>query len=281
MMMNNDKTNIILISVLFLLTILISMFISSTRSNFNYTPTYNSNYSDFPFSENITNSYNKEEDCFYCGNTDIYSMIEKKFEESGIGDFLSKNDNNKKPISLIDFPQSNLDDFEDYGNCTSLLEFKDSIRFNKNYKLSYTSENSFYISEKFKGTLSNFYIVETISKIYFSSNTFTSSTLNYYDGNGTCVYAEMSNDYSKGLVKVSCTNLYDVFLCKEFIDTLNFINEEKYNINNKNYDVLVYTNENSSIILKIGKEVPILFSIDIVEDDKYLNIELIGLEELK
>lgn len=276
----NDKNNIFLISILFLIVIIISIYVSSTRvSTHSFLKDYydysNLSYPEFnsTFFENVN-----DDNCTFCEDKNVTKLINQKIEDSGLAEFFEMDDS-QPPIFAEDLPSMQNLNENSNKTCTPIFNFKDSVHYSKNYRYTFTNDNSFYVNEKYKGKLNEFYVVETTSKILFSSQTYSTVVTTYYDENGKCVYSEYSTDLSPTPKAISCTNNYETFLCEEIINTLNFKGEEKYYVYANNYDVLVYANEDNSTIFKYGKTIPVLFYMEnIDENNKLLKIELLNVE---
>lgn len=270
---SNDKTNIILISILFILVLIISIYVSFTRQPVHsFIDDTNVNYSNI---DDLNLSVNVDENCTFCSDHNVTSLINQKIKDSGLDELFNTQQNLEK-ISVNDFPE--FGSFNSSGNCTSLFPFTESIKYSKKYKYTLTNENVFYLNEKFNGKLNNFYIVENVYHLIMGTSTYDVILNNYYTNEGDCVYSEYSTSLS-GKKEMQCTGNYNTFLCEEFINNLNYVGEEKYYVYGKNYDVYVYSNDDNSTILKYGITIPVLFYLEQKDnDDKYLIIELLEIE---
>lgn len=270
---SNDKTNILLVSLLFILVVIVSIFVSFTRQPV-HSFIEDTNVS-YPNMDDL-NMSNEKENCTFCDDHNITSLINQKIQDSGLNE-LFNNQQNLEKISLDDFPDMN--SFNSSLNCTPLFPFIDSIKYLKKYKYTFTNENVFYLTEKFNGKLNDFYTVESTYNLMVGSGSYDVLLNSYYTVDGDCVYSEYSSSFSSNN-QMQCTGNYNTFLCDEFIDNLMYLGEEKYYVYGANYDVYVYASSDNSTILKYGKSVPILFYMEqIDEDNKYLRIELLSVEE--
>jgi hypothetical protein len=276
---SNDKTNIIFISITFLVVVIASFYVANIR---------NTNYIDYgqfkdeeminEINNNLQKTNNKT--CSFCEDQDINRYLSDKFKEAGLEDYYTPVEI-EQPDSLSLSNMPNMDTII-VDNCTSLFSFLGSYNYNKNYKYSLPRNYTFFSSEKYKGTLNSLYIINTFSKISFNSNVYSSEINSYYDGEGNCVYSEYKTDNSDTFSKIPCSSNYNPYLCEEIINELEYKGEEKYYVYGNNYDVFVYSNTDNSTIIKYGKDVPVLFYMKKYDNaNKFFIIELTSLEGLK
>lgn len=270
----DEKYSIFLIGLLFFFIIIVSFYISTTdKTVLEMPPDYLSRFENETAEKEI-------DDCVLCGDysTSLIEMINQRIEKSGISEYLSQDFS--EAISIGDLPQLKR---EGQSNCTGIFNFTEIIKYDRSYKYSFSDSNEFFVSEKYKEKINQFYVIETVSKIHFGFDTYTTIMNSYYLDDGTCVQSEYTNDHLDGFNTLGCSGNYNLYLCEELIENLNFDGEEKYFVYGKNYDVYVYSNDNNTFILKFGKEVPILFYLYEGNDDsnKYLQIELLSVERGK
>lgn len=277
---SKDKNHIFLISILFILVLILSVYISFSRQK------VHSFYDNMdlnltaPLDFNFTES-DIDENCSFCEDHDLGKYVNEKFKESGLLDFLKSQNSLEKP-SVSDLPSFDEFEYDLNSNCTSLFPIEESIKYSRDYKYTMSDDTIFYVSEKYKGKLNEFYVFESISKINFNQGNYLVKMENYFLSNGKCVLSYFSTDVNEKGNQMECSGNYEIFLCEEFINQLNYTGVEKYYTYGKNYDVYVYSSYDNSTILKYGKDIPILFYLKQEEEhNKKLLIELLNVEGVK
>ncbi len=252
----NDKTIIIYITVLFVVVIFISFLISflSVKTDVEYNL----------FNESVLNESEFQNIFGNLNNTHNYTL----FEENN--DSISKNNTNN------DFNTCQFNVFQ-YDVCTPLMNFSDFVKINKRYKFDW-GEISFFVNEKYVSSTNSFHIVDMKQNVNYEDMNFDLNSQYYYDSSGEClkIFYDFSG-YGEENYEADCSGNSFSFICEEMLENLNYSGMEKYYVYGENYDVMVYSNEDESVILKYGKEIPILFYLHDYTS-KRIKIELLGLE---
>jgi hypothetical protein len=256
---NEDKSIIVNISVLFVIIIFVSFVIShfGLKDDVNYSQSFfdGSSFDEDEFQKYLEeiNYLNPEKD-------------DGPLEEIEDKD-LSYEDTNLKQLNIFE-----------YDKCTPLMEFKDFVKINKRYKFE-LNDLIFFVNERHVSSINNLHVVDLRQSVTYEGNSFNINGEFYYDNSGNClkVFYDFS-DVGKEVSEMDCSGNPFSFVCEEMLENLNYSGIETYFVYGKKYDVMVYSNEDESIILKYGKNLPVLFYLQDYTN-KRMKIELLGLEE--
>jgi hypothetical protein len=246
-----DKTIILYISLLFLfivgLSFLISFFSVKTEVNLNLIDLDLIDESNFSF-ENFNNTNFFEDEIDYGFE---YGQIENNLTDSFEFNIFS------------------------YDECTPIMDFNKFVKINKRYRFEWDNIE-FFVSERHSSSNKGLHKVIINQHINYEGYSQSFQGEHYYDEEGNCL--RVFYDFgSEGEYSSSCAGHTFSFVCEEMYEDLNYSGEEIHYTYGKNHIVNVYSNEDESIVLKYGKDIPILFYLKDYTSRR-IKIELISLE---